>query len=261
MPPASSIPYCGAPPAPESLWARWNFDPVLLVALGAIYCLYLWSWRENRSERINFTSGWAIAAVALVSPLCAFSVSLFAARVGQHMVLTLVAAPLVALGLGNLRIPPILTRIWQQRPRSGAPAAGLVYAIFLWLWHMPGPYAATFQSTALYWVMHVTLFGSALWLWACLLNAQAHTGDWLRLTVGFASSMQMGLLGAVITLAPQLLYEPHVFTTSSWGLTPLEDQQLGGLIMWVPGGLAFFAVGLYQMAQLIAERRQADKQA
>jgi Cytochrome c oxidase caa3 assembly factor (Caa3_CtaG) len=100
------IPYCGPPPSPGSLWLSWNLDPVLIGGLVAVLGLYvLGDLRLQRAgrglgarQRAAFHSGWLITALALVSPLCALSVSLFAARVGQHMILTLLAAPLVAAG-------------------------------------------------------------------------------------------------------------------------------------------------------------------
>ena len=104
-------PYCGAPADPAGLALRWNFDPLLLVALVAAAIAYLWlmgsiaspSPGVRRRRTACFYAGWATAAAALVSPLCALSVSLFSARVGQHMVLETIAAPLVAFGMPTAR--------------------------------------------------------------------------------------------------------------------------------------------------------------
>ena len=109
----------------------------------------------------------------------------------------------------------------------------------LWFWHAPAPYALTFQSPLIYWMMHVTTFGAALWLWCEILNQPASL-------VGFAaaggSMVQMGFLGALITLSGEAVYAPHRLTTAAWGLTQLEDQQLGGAIMWAPGISVFLLV-------------------
>jgi putative membrane protein len=114
---------------------------------------------------------------------------------------------------------------------------------------MPTPYEATFTSTAVYWTMHITLFGSAIVLWRELLNHPP-----LRiapsLVVGLLTSMQMGLLGAVLTLARRPLFFPHFTTTQTWGLTPLQDQQLGGILMWVPGILLFLWAAIRSLRQL-----------
>jgi putative membrane protein len=109
--------------------------------------------------------------------------------------------------------------------------------------------------------MHVSMFAAALWLWSCLLAsssmepaARAFAGP---LFAGIASAIQMGLLGALITLAPRPFYAPHFLTTDAWGLTPLQDQQLGGAIMWVVGCSVFFAVALVGIAGALREPRHA----
>jgi putative membrane protein len=177
---------------------------------------------------VSFCAGWLVALIALISPLCALSVALFSARIGQHMALTLVAAPLMARGLAFVG------------PRSPMAAATAFLAL-LWFWHAPLPYAATFASSVIYWAMHLSLIGSAVWLWAQLLEGPPSPA---RLAAAVVSMVQMGLLGALLTLAPRALYGPHQLTTAAWGLTPLQDQQFGGALMWSPGGLVFLAVAL-----------------
>lgn len=243
------LPYCGALPTPEALWTRWNLDPVLIMALLALAGVYGFgaarlarSGRPTaRGEQGAFYAGWAIAAAALISPLCALSVSLFSARVAQHMMLTLAAASLVAAGRPAAALMALLGR---EPTAEAAPLASAgLFAVLLWFWHAPAPYAATFASPVAYWAMHVSLFGAALWLWAGLLD---RTAARLMLTLGasLVSTVQMGLLGALITLAPRPIYGPHALTTAAWGLTPLQDQQLGGGIMWVPGCVVFLAASI-----------------
>jgi putative membrane protein len=196
---------------------------------------------DNRRARVYAGCGWLVGAAAFISPLCALSVSLFSARVGQHMILVLVAAPLIALGLpGRNRSNGAAWPLW---------AAGGAFMVALWAWHMPTPYAATFTATGLYWAMHLTLFGSAILLWSELIHHPARrTG--LALTVGLLTSTQMGLLGAVLALARRPLFFPHLITTQAWGLTPLQDQQLGGTLMWVPGIVLFLWVAIRSLRRL-----------
>jgi len=229
------LPYCGVPPAPGELWARFNLDPVLITCLLALACSHV--HLTPRPKRPYAVCGWLIAGVAFVSPLCALSVSLFSARIAQHMILILVAAPLIALGL------PARSAQW----RFWSAAVAFMFA--LWVWHMPTPYGTTFTSTALYWLMHITLFGSAIALWAELVHHPARNTA-LALTVGLSTSMQMGLLGSVLAFARAPLFYPHLFTTQEWGLTPLEDQQLGGTLMWVPGILLFLWIAIRSLRRL-----------
>ena len=239
------VPYCGYAPLPGQLLSRFNIDPLLIAAL-----IVLCAWQfmalgknrgsEARQHRVYATAGWWIAGMAFISPLCALSVSLFSARVAQHMVLVLVAAPLVASGLPRARASTASLRLWTSTA---------IFFICLWFWHMPVPYEATFTSAGVYWAMHVTLFGSGILLWHELLDhAPRHTAQ--ALTAGLLTFMHMGLLGAVLALADRPMFQWHFLTTQAWGLTPLQDQQLGGTLMWVPGVALFLWSALRSIARL-----------
>jgi putative membrane protein len=231
--------YCGAPPSPGELLHRFNLDPVLIAVL-ALLTLAHYALTRGRRSRTYALCGWLVASAALVSQLCALSVSLFSARIAQHMVLLLIAAPLIALAW-----PKSL----GQRSARGAWIAAAAFFIALWFWHMPAPYDATFTSSFIYWSMHVTLFGSGIALWRELLHhRRSHTGEILLISI--LSSMQMGLLGALFTLAARPLFLAHLSTSAAWGYTPLQDQQLGGILMWVPGILLFLWVGLRSIQRL-----------
>ncbi len=245
----SYVPYCGFPPVPGQL--TWNLDLVLIALLTVVPVLYWIGSRgqmgPDRLRQSSFYLGWAILAAALVSPLCSLSVALFSARVAQHMFVTLVAAPLIVLGqpgtaLGamlpkhhTLRFPHMKDGFFQLLATAGFAAA-------LWVWHLPGPYDATLQSDLIYWTMHITIFGTALLLWHALFRRLNCVSS--ALLVGFGSTVQMSLLSALLTLAPRPLFASHAGTTWPWGLSPLEDQQLGGVIMWAPGGTLFTLIGV-----------------
>jgi putative membrane protein len=233
------IPYCGLPPLPGELLHRLNLDPLLMVGLLACAAAQQ-RLIACRRERLIAVAGWLVAAIAFMSPLCALSVSLFSARVGQHMILILIAAPLIAAPAPQPAGLRGVVRLWLF---------AAVFFAALWFWHMPVPYDATFSSTLLYWLMHTTLFGSAILLWRELLQHDpSRTPD--TLLVGALTSMQMGLLGAVLTFAGRPLFLWHMTTTQAWGLTPLADQQLGGVLMWVPGMALFLYAALRSLARL-----------
>ena len=244
------IPYCGSPPTVATLWGRWNLDPVLIVALLAVPLVWLIapgrqkpliaSWRSGA-----FLAGWFVGSVALISPLCPLSVSLFSARVGQHMMLTIVAAPLIVLRLPRLKAGLL-----------GNPLlAAFGFTVMLWFWHAPRPYEATFSSDAVYWAMHLTTFGAALWFWRAVLRVPPE-----RIALAIAGAViggvQMAFLGALITFSPRALYAAHTLTTRAWGLTPLQDQQIGGAIMWVPAGVIFVAAILGPLALALRQDRE-----
>ncbi len=256
------VPYCGSPPVPDQL--AWNTDPALIASMIGIAVLYALGCRgQGAPERYRqscFYAGWLLAAAALVSPLCNLSVALFSARVGQHMLMTLIAAPLVVLG----RPGEVFRRLWPYRMpirlplRDGAlqALATFGFAATLWTWHLPKPYDLTLQSDIAYWIMHITIFGSALFLWHALFERLG--GISAALLVGFGTTVQMSLLSALLTLASRPLFSSHLGTTWPWGLSPVEDQQLGGLIMWVPGGTLFTVIGVVAFGAWLQEMSAKD---
>lgn len=239
--------YCGTPPTLADLWDRWNFDPVLIVGLIAVGLAGAYALRiASRERQLGFAAGWMIAAILFVSPLCALTVALFSARVGHHIVLTMVVAPLLALAL-----PPA----WGRRIVLGIPLT--ISTIALWLWHSPDLYAAAFSHPAIYWAMQLSLLASFTWLWAGLWRSEAVLGAGV---VALSSAIQMGLLGALLVFAPQPLYLPHLSTAQAFGLGPLEDQQLAGLFMWVPANLPLMAIVLWRLLTVISPTRSKPAQ-
>jgi putative membrane protein len=223
------IAYCGPAAIPEDLWARWNTDPWLLAALVAL------AVAVGRGRAADTRAGWgaiALAALVFVSPLCALASALFSARVLHHVLLVAGIAPLLALAfpLRRLGSPPLAVLV-------GA------HAVILWLWHAPGPYAWGLASVPAYWLMQASLVGSAWLLWRAILAPTTPPGAALVALV--ATIGQMGLLGALIVFAPQPLYPVHFASVAAWGLSPLADQQLAGLLMWVPAILPYLGVGLW----------------
>lgn len=235
------IAYCGPAATPESLWQRWNFDPFLIAALVAL------AFVISTGRAANTRAGWgAIALMVLVfiSPLCALASALFSARAVHHVLLIAAVAPLLALAfpLRRLASPPL------------AVLAG-AHAVILWLWHAPGPYTWGLASISAYWLMQLSLLGSAWVLWrAILLPGSAQSGPPLLGLV--ATIVQMGLLGALLVFAPQVLYLVHLESTAAWGLSPMADQQLAGLLMWVPAMLPYLVMGLW----LIGSGLQPDEE-
>ena len=219
-------PYCGPAPLPETLLAAWTFDPVLLAGLVAAGLAGLWQVARTGHAAQRRALGVATAAgvVAFVSPLCALTVALFAARGLHHLLLIFALAPALAV-LRPLRL----------RAGAGLPAlVGLSAA--LWAWHVPAVYAAAWDHAAVYWALQAALIWPAWAFWSGLLDPKRDVASSLSGALQLAAlAGQMGLIGAILTFAPRPLYPEHLVHTEAFGLTPLADQQLAGLVMWVPG--------------------------
>jgi putative membrane protein len=237
--------YCGPPPSPADLLTRWNFDPVLLAVLAVVFGMGIYALRDAGPRRTAFAAAWLAAVVLFVSPLCALTVALFSARVGHHILLTAVVAPLLALAL-PLR--------WA-RPAGLLPAL-CVSTAALWLWHAPDLYWGAVAQPTFYWAMQLSLLGSFTWLWLGVLRAPQAVGAGLA---ALGSATQMGLLGALLVFAPDALYVPHFGTTLAYGVSPLDDQQLGGLIMWVPANLPLLAAVLWRLMSTLRPEATAAR--
>ncbi|MCC5988920.1 MAG: cytochrome c oxidase assembly protein [Pararhodobacter sp.] len=226
---ARTDPYCGPAPLPETLLRAWNADPWLLAALATagfagIVILRRQREREGTDAPRPALAGVAMAGmvIAFVSPLCALTVALFSARTVHHLVLLGLVGPALALTF------PL------TRHHLGAWFVMLSAA--LWAWHVPMIYAAAWESAPVYWLMQLALVGSAWGFWSAILHPGARVPQQFGGALMVAAlAGQMGLIGAILTFSPQLLYPEHLVTTSAFGLSPLADQQLSGLIMWVPG--------------------------
>ena len=234
------VPYCGTAPDPHGWLARWNFDPWLLLGLAAGFLLLRRQCVSRRHAHLA-TGAFAIALLLFVSPFCALTSALFSARVAHHVLLTAAVAPLIAFAVPaeRMRLPGSLT-LWTA-----------AHALVFWSWHAPPAYASALSSNSVYWLMQLTLVGSAIGFWAALRRSGAATA----VAALLATMVLMGLLGALITFAGSPLYAPHLGVTEAWGLSQLQDQQLAGLIMWAP------AAGIYLAAALYLANRQLTLQA
>ncbi|KAA9006951.1 cytochrome c oxidase assembly protein [Histidinibacterium aquaticum] len=211
------VPFCGTPPAPVELLTRWTFDPALLLGLAAFLVVGLWT----AHRRGRFLVGWGLTVLLFVSPLCALSMALFSARVGQHLLLTLVVAPLIASSVPLPRLTPLVTAAF--------------FAALFWVWHAPAPYAGTLASDLTYWSMHLSLFISSVLFWRSL-GADRPFESFLAAAF---TAAQMTAYSVLLVLSPEPWHAWHELTTAPYGMSALGDQALAGGLMWVVGGLLF----------------------
>jgi putative membrane protein len=275
-----AIPLCaqahpGEPLAPHDLLTAqgWVFDPFIVLPLLAAALLY---WRGNRPgrgirrwEARCYWTGWAFLAIALVSPLHAMGEVLFSAHMAQHEVMMLAAAPLLVMGR------PLVVYLWGmprgwRRPVARPFAARSVQRLWrwsssplqawwlhgaaLWVWHIPLLYQATVSSDLIHTLQHLCFVLSGLLFWWALLRNPRTRGQYGAAAMYvFGTALHSSILGALLTFAPGVWYPIYAETVQAWGLTALEDQQIGGLIMWVPAGVLYTVAGLALMAAWLRE--------
>ena len=217
-----------------------------------------WGRGIRPAQAARFALGWAALAAALLSPLDELAEASFAAHMVQHELLMVVAAPLLVLGrpleAWAWALPARWVRTLARAGRSrvlAAPWAGLtdplgawmLHAAALWLWHLPVLFTAALADERVHILQHASFFGSALAFWWAVCGRGSHAPDGASLASLFTTMLHTSALGALLTFAPTPWYAAYASGTPG-GLTPLEDQQLGGLVMWVPAGFVYVAAGL-----------------
>jgi putative membrane protein len=270
----------GRPLEPHDLWRAWTFDAGVMMPLVLAAMLYLIGLRTltrtaaahgrgaRRRRAVGFAIGWLVLAVALLSPMHALSEALFSMHMVQHELLMVIAAPVLVLSrpvvpmLWSLPAPwrrhvaralhasPV-RRVWTVV--STIPAAWAIHAVAIWMWHLPMLYDRTLTSSVAHAFQHVSFFATAvLFWWSVARNRTARTAGVLAL---FTTAVHTGALGALIALSPAPWYPRYGETSGAWGLTALEDQQLAGLIMWMPATVAYAAGALWLVARWLREPR------
>ncbi|CAN5499366.1 hypothetical protein BH23CHL10_BH23CHL10_07200 [soil metagenome] len=252
------------PTFPAVLFA-WSFDPLVVIALVAVGVAYGWAVRRvNRAHASNphpgyrswlFGGGLLTIGVALTSPIEAYEGLLFSVHMVQHMLLELVAAPLLLAGapitLTLRAVRPSVRRrllaVLQSRVMhviSFPVVAWVLFAAVNWGWHFSVFYDQALENQLLHYVQHATFLGAALLFWWPVIGADP--SPWrlphpVRLLYLFLAMPQNSFLGVALMSASTVLYPHYVTNVRDWGITPLEDQQLGGVIMWVVGDVFFLA--------------------
>jgi putative membrane protein len=272
--PALAFAHAGDAIKPHDLWSAWEFDPGSAIPLAISAILYIRGARVSRGasrlQQYLFWSGWATLFIALVSPLHPLGEALFSAHMTQHEILMLISAPLFVLSrplapmlwgmplswrrsLGQAAHAGAFQTLWRAITRPSV--AWCIHAVALWTWHVPALFDATLSNEWIHAAQHLSFFGSALLFWWSLFEARGmHAGAGVLYI--FTTAIHTGILGALLTFAPSIWYPPYASTTHAWGLSPIEDQQLGGLIMWVPAGLVYIGTGLALFARWMKESEQ-----
>ncbi len=261
----------------EGLWQpEWPVAAILAISLSFYLAGVQRLWKAaspgrgvSRGEVACFIAGWLVLAVALMPPVHTLGEILFSVHMVEHELLMAVAAPLLVLGR------PVVAFLWalpqparrdlgslsRARPVHGvwlfatsALVAWTVHALALWVWHLPALFEAALASELVHSLQHVCFLGAALLYWTSLLHRRHDAeGRGVAVISLFATTLHSSILGALLTLGTVPWYPLYGGRSATWGLTAIEDQQLAGLVMWVPGGLVYMGAALALAAMWLRE--------
>jgi cytochrome c oxidase assembly factor CtaG len=239
----------------------WSLDPLPLLGCLIAAAAYLWAERQTdrahagtpvpRHRRWLFIGGLAAILVALISPIDAYEGQLFSVHMIQHMLLELVAAPLIVMAAPitlALRVASPAGRRWILavlhsrivRLVAFPLTTWAIFAAVNWGWHLSSLYEVALENDLVHYLEHVTMLGAGLLFWWPVISPDPM--PWrmphpVRILYLFLALPQNSFLGVVLLSSETVLYNHYLTNVRDWGPTPLADQQLGGTLMWVMGAM------------------------
>lgn len=259
------------------------WDVAVVAGLVALAFVYARGSRRRgsaparRLERSAFWVGWLTLMVAVLPPLDQMAVERFSAHMAQHELMMLIAVPLLIAGRAfpvalagvpvGLRAQTLAVLQWRPAVVSWRWAtfplvAWLVHGLTIWVWHLPVLYDAAVAHEGLHAVQHATFVGSAaLFWWGLLQGRYGRIGYGAAVLFVFTTAMHTGILGALLTFARRPLYPFYAGAAEVQGISPLEDQQLAGVLMWMPAGFVFTLLGVALFAAWLGESQRRSERA
>lgn len=251
-------------------WAFWTFDPWIVTPLAILATLFglgvtRLAWRTRRPgttliRALLYAGGLLTLAGSLMSPLHWLGEHLFTFHMIEHEIVMAVSAPLIVfarpVGILLWGLPggarhmvaaamrsPLMRRPWDWS--TSAVNATILHGVTIWAWHVPILFDAAVTDTALHRLQHLGFFTTAILFWWAMVWRTEHGAAAWHL---FVTMIHTSVLGALMALAPRVLYIAQTQTATAWGLTSLEDQQLAGMIMWVPAGTIYAGAAMTMLA-------------
>jgi cytochrome c oxidase assembly factor CtaG len=248
---------------PSSLLSAWSWYPSVILGIVLVTAGYfirmrqLSGWKGNLLKGFHgrvywFLAGMLVIFLALLSPLDEIGDEyLFSAHMIQHLLLTLVAPPLLLLGLPAGFFKPVLQNRNLLKAARFLTAPVAAYALFNFdflIWHLPELYQATLENESLHIFEHLTFIIFGVLNWWPVLGSEAELPRLpspAQVLYLFLEAVPASVLGGILVFSPQVLYATYARAPQIFGLTALEDQQISGFIMWMPGGMFYMAVLTY----------------
>jgi cytochrome c oxidase assembly factor CtaG len=256
----------------------WSLEPAVLVLLVAALVVYAAGWRRARRPtephppgvgRLTlFSAGLAAIAAALISPLDSLGDQLMVMHMIQHMLLLDVAPMLLVVALTKGILRPVTRRLHGVERRAGVLAhpatAVLLYAGLLWLWHVPALYDRAQGSAAVHLLEHACFFSVGLLYWwhlASPVRSRMRIGGLGPTGYLVSSRLLVGVLGIVLAFAPTTLYPFYAHQPHYWGLSPIDDQMMAGLVMALEQSIVMGIALVVLFVRMLSEEERSAQRA
>ncbi|MDX6708917.1 MAG: hypothetical protein QOI48_4763 [Solirubrobacteraceae bacterium] len=251
--------------------ASWTFEPGAIALVALLTLLYVRRWREadaSRGRLLSFLGGMTLIVLALVSPIDKLGEQLFFMHMVQHLLLLDLAPILVLLGLTKVILRPVTRRLMGIE-RAAGPLAHPIFAIALYVvvmcaWHVPAMYDAALEHPVLHVFEHLC-FGLAggLYWWHLLspIRARRRLGGMGPIVYMLATKVLVGLLGILLAFAPDAIYAFYERQPGYWGLSPHDDQAVGGLIMALEQSIVMGIALTFLFVRALGESEREEERA
>jgi putative membrane protein len=258
---------------------EWSWAPSIIIGLVGLNAAYLWAnnrrraphshffWRSpaTPSQQAAFYLGSLIALIALCSPIDGLGDEyLFSAHMVQHMLLTYAAPPLWLWGTPIWVWDWIASKCLSRLTLTGITSPMIAFTLFngvMWVWHIPAAYDFALTHEGVHIIEHLTFITAALigWSPALLPWPVNPLSKPARAFYLFASTFPCTALAALLALSNHVLYPFYEMAPRIWGITALSDQQIGGLLMWLPGDMILMTATLWILARWLTQQEQANQ--
>lgn len=256
----------------------WTFAPGPLILLAAAGALYTRRWRQSRAEggeraaptwrAAVFALGLLFVFAAIVSPLDRLGEQLASAHMVQHLLLADLASICLLLGLTRHLMRPVTRRIHSIERRAGWLAgpvfAACLYVATMWFWHVPAFYDAALESEIVHGIEHLSYSAAGLAYWWHLLSpirSRLRLGGLGPIAYMASTKLLVGFLGVLLAFSPELLWDAYGQGGERWEMTPLDDQQVAGLIMGFEQSVVMGIALAWLFARMLGESEEQDLRA
>jgi putative membrane protein len=258
--------------------AGWTFAPIVLIALVCYVAIYVWRWRISRAEGgaraapvgrlVLWCTGVLCLFIALISPVDAIGEQLASMHMVQHLLIADLAPICLTLGLTKWILRPVTRRIQRLEHAAGPfghPAFGVIaYVGAMWLWHVPAMYNAALEHSMIHVLEHLSFGAAGLLYWWHLLSpirSRMRLGGLGPILYMASTKVLVGFLGVLLAFSPTLLFDFYDVNGTRWGLSPIDDQHVAGLVMALEQSIVMGIALAYLFARMLAESEAEDQRA